>query len=389
MISILVVEDDNEKYELVEEKVLETGISKSFISRAKNVFDTLEALKNSQFDILILDLQLPKRDGEQKKDTAGLDILKTIKHDARRKRDVYRTPQLIIGLTQFTELFDEQAKLFTEQRVFSYFFDGNDQSWVASIKETITEYAHSKQFLVAPKSIDRVIYSIHGIMSYGGWQNQLDEYLISQNAEYKHIKFQYNFLPFISFLIPPLRKIEVNSFIKELQGLADQNRDVEVNIIAHSFGTYVVAKSLSKIPLISCPKVNRVILCGSVLKSRFQFQSIINKFNISGILNDCAVADKALIGSQVFALGLGMGGRVGFKNTYSELLKNRYLNGSHGTFFNNKTFSDWVHFIDNKGIDSTDVREDPTFIEVIKATVLAYSPYILAFSIVGFIYYRY
>ena len=388
MISVLVVEDDKDKYDLVEEKILETGLSKSFISRTKNVYDTLVALENSQFDILILDLQLPKRDKEEKKDTAGLDILKTIKHDARRKRDVYRTPQIIIGLTQYPELFDEQAKLFNEQRVFSYFFDGNDLQWVKSIQETITEYAHSKQFMVAPKSLDKVIYSIHGIMSYGGWQDSLDEYLISQKVGYKHIKFKYNFFPFVSFLIPPLRRLEVKSFIKELQGLADQNREVEVNIIAHSFGTYVLAKSLLKIPLISSPNIIRIILCGSVLKPRFEFRSIINKFGIIGILNDCAVSDKALIGSQVCALGLGMGGRVGFKNTYSDLLRNRYLTGGHGTFFDNTYFEDWLKFIDNKSIDYIDVRNEPSVLEVIKATLLVYSPYLLGAAIISYLFFR-
>jgi CheY-like chemotaxis protein len=383
MISILIVEDENEKYDLVERKVLETGISKSFISRTKNVQDTLGALENSQFDILILDLQLPKRDGEEKDDTAGLDILKTIKHEIKRKRDTYRTPHLIIGLTQHTGLFDEQAKLFTEQRVFSYFFDGNDDKWVNDIQGTITDYAHTKQFSVEPKRVKKVIYSVHGIMSYGGWQNRLDEYLSNQSEEYEHIQYQYNFLPVISFLIPPLRDIEVKSFVKELQDLANQNRDVEVNIIAHSFGTYVVAKALSKISLISSPKINRVVLCGSVLKAKYQFQPVINKFNISGILNDCAVSDKALVMSQVIALRLGMGGRVGFKNTYSGLVKNRYLSGGHGTFFNTGVFKDWVNYISMNEINIINVRTEPSIIEGIKATVLAYSPYILL-SLIGY-----
>jgi len=388
MISILIVEDDNSKYEKVKGIIEELGVPEGFISRTICVQNTLNALEATKFDVLILDLQIPQREGEEKKDTGGLNVLKVIKHDVKRKGNKYKTPNVIIGLTKHTELFEEQARLFTQQRVFSYIYDHIDLRWTESIQESINEYMHSKESSATHKTVDRVIYSIHGIMSYGGWQGQLGKFIKEQGQgdEFEYIEYKYNFYPVLSFLFPPLRKKEVKGFITELQDLANRNRAVEVNIVAHSFGTFVAVKALESIPLITSPKINKVVLCGSVLKSKYQLQNIITKFELKGLVNDCAVSDKALVLSQAVALKLGMAGRVGFKNTYCGLIQNRYFKGGHGAFFKKRIFRDWVNFFSGEPLKNEDVRKDPNIWDSIKATFVAYSPFICFSSAIFLIY---
>ncbi|SEL41775.1 Response regulator receiver domain-containing protein [Colwellia chukchiensis] len=387
MISVLVVEDDDSKFENVKSIIEELNIPERGISRTISVQETLSALENAKFDVLILDLQIPQRVNEEKKDTGGLNVLKVIKHDVKRKGDKYKTPNVIIGLTKHTELFEEQASLFTEQRVFSYVYDHIDMTWADGIKESINEYIHSKQTSTIHKPTDKVIYSIHGIHSFGRWQGKLDEYIKEQGSEFEHIEFKYNFYPVFSFLIPPLRNREVKTFITELQDLANRNRTAEINIVAHSFGTFVAVKALEKIPLITSPKLGRVVLCGSVLKSSYQLQKIINKHEIKGIVNDCGISDKALVLSQASAVGLGMAGKVGFKNTFAGLIQNRYFEGDHGLFFNKGFFKDWLDFFSGKQLDKQDDRKDPNIWLSIKACLVLYSPLICFLAVAYLIYY--
>ncbi|MEE2026110.1 hypothetical protein QWF21_17885, partial [Alkalimonas sp. MEB004] len=290
MISVLVVEDDDSKFENVKNIIEELDIPERWVSRTISVQETLSSLGISKFDVLILDLQIPQRANEEKKDTGGLNVLKAIKHDVRRKGDKYKTPNVIIGLTKHTELFEQQANLFTEQRVFSYVYDYIDDAWADGIKDSINEYIHSKQTSTLHRPTDKIIYSIHGIHSFGGWQGRFDDFLKEQGSEFEHIEFKYNFYPVFSFLIPPLRNREVKTFITELQDLTNRNRTAEINIVAHSFGSFVAVKALEKIPLISSPKIGRIVFCGSVLKSGYQLQNIINKHEIHGIVNDCGIS---------------------------------------------------------------------------------------------------
>ncbi|GAB1044677.1 MAG: hypothetical protein SPiBPW_30460 [Shewanella algae] len=376
MISILIVEDDNCKFENVRSIIEELGISSDEISRTSSVQETLDVLKDMKYDILVLDLKLPQIEGGEKKDTGGLNVLKAIRHDIRKRGDKYKTPNIIIGLTEHTELFKEQAELFTEQRVFSYVYNNIDMSWANGVKESISDYIHSKQSSVITIANKKIIYSIHGIMSFGKWQNNLDDYIREQGCDYEHIEFKYNFYPLISFLLPPMRKREVNAFIIELQDLANRNRKAEINIIAHSFGTFVAVKALERISKLKSPQIGKVILCGSVLKSSHQLQKVIQKHSIKGVINDCGITDRALVLSQCAAIGLGMAGRVGFKNTFNGFIHNRFFNGGHGLFFNEAIFKDWLDFISGKNLEKQDDREDPGIWTSIKATFVVYSPII-------------
>lgn len=387
MISVLIVEDDDSKFLNVKNIIKELNIPERGISRTISVQDTLSALESAKFDVLILDLQIPQRVDEEKKDTGGLNVLKVIKHDVKRKGDRYKTPNVIIGLTKHTELFTEQGSLFTNQRVFSYVYDHIDTTWSEGIKESINEYIHSKQTSTVHKPIEKIIYSIHGIHSFGHWQGKLDKYIKEQGSEFEHIEFKYNFYPVFSFLIPALRNREVKTFITELQDLANRNRTAEINIVAHSFGTFVTVKALEKIPLVTSPSIGRVVLCGSVLKSSYQLQKLINKHQIEGIVNDCGISDKALVFSQATVFGLGMAGKVGFKNTFAGLIQNRYFEGGHGLFFEEVLFKDWLNFFSGRQLDKQDDRKDPNIWSSIKACLVLYSPLIYFLSIIYLIFY--
>jgi len=372
---VLVVEDNKIKYNLIKEKLVTIGVKAT--CNVSNIYDAETELKLSHFDILILDMQLPMRDLGEKSDNAGLTLLKSLRHSIKKSKNSFKIPNVIIGLTEYPEIFKKQVKSFSEQRVFSYQYNNNSDDWAIQIITSIQEYIATKEITVEKKEAIKIIYSIHGIMTFGEWQTDFDNHLIDNNRnEIKHVKFQYNFFPIISFLIPYFRKKEVNSFVKELLDLQNKYPDSEVDIIAHSFGTYILKQAAEEMSLISSPNFNRFILCGSVLKPKFAFSDLINKYTLKGILNECALSDFPLILSHSVAWGLGMAGRDGFKTTYADTLKNQYREGGHSSFFNKETFDEWLLYLETGVTAGHDARKKITLCSAIKKTAIYFFPHI-------------
>src|SRR5687767_6070023 len=108
MIELLVVEDSPRKIqrivELAERVLLDLPIR---IDTAANVFDAAQLVSRRAYDVLVLDLQLPRRDGEPPAPEGGIELLKAITSSKR-----YLTPGYIVGLTAYPELADLHKRAF-------------------------------------------------------------------------------------------------------------------------------------------------------------------------------------------------------------------------------------------------------------------------------------
>lgn len=388
MITVLVVEDCPTKYKAIEKVLMECGIESGSIKNIDNLNDSLQALENIFFDILILDMQIPINQNGDKNDNGGINLLKSLKHDIRKKTDIYKISPVIIGLTEHTDIFYKQAKFFKEQRVFAYKYDTSSNDWIKNIQETIEEYALSLEAKVKKTSHQKIIYSVHGIMSFGLWQNKLDSF-VNNMDDYIHIKYKYNFFPIMSFLNLKKRSIEANRFKNELIALANRYPNARVDIIAHSFGTYLVADALEKLTIYNSPAFNKIILCGSVLKEDHDWQGVIEKFSLNKVVNDCGISDVALLMSHTFAKGFGKGGRNGFKNTIANTIINRRFKGGHGCFFKPNHIEGWVEFLKSDSLEEVDQRNEIGLINVIKKGLVKYSYLTIFLSISVLSYYLY
>lgn len=130
MLSILVVDDSRSKVKKVS-KILEQyeEIPASSILIVEDVLSAKRVLKEKQIDLMILDIQLPMRVGEDPILDAGIDLLREI-HD----RSVYIKPICIIGLTQYeTSLRDVQA-LFEDMLWNLVLYEESSDKWCCRIK---------------------------------------------------------------------------------------------------------------------------------------------------------------------------------------------------------------------------------------------------------------
>jgi hypothetical protein len=115
---------------------------------------------------------------------------------------------------------------------------------------------------------------------------------------------------------------------------------VDVSIIAHSFGTYIVTRLVeSEFDLF----ISRIILCGAVVNRRFPFQRIQHRLN-PPVLNEVGTRDPWPATADFLTFGYGSAGTTGFNKPF---VKDRYHNKAGHNYFLNATFAKefWVPFL--------------------------------------------
>lgn len=221
-----------------------------------------------------------------------------------------------------------------------------------------------------------IVVTVHGIRTFGGWQTRLRRLIERANPAIEVQAFIYGYFSAIAFLIPPLRWLIVRHFRIALERLRTNNPTARIDLVAHSFGTYLVGWALAKtqVPL----SAHTVLLAGSVLRADFDWSPLIARAILRRLINDCGIDDFVLALSQLGVLFTGMAGRAGFSGLQSTSLQNRYFRGGHSLYFDGvnadpdyfmKTY--WIPiFLSDSGIVSIDERVSPSPVRGIVETLL-------------------
>jgi hypothetical protein len=380
MIDFLVVEDTDTKYTDIE--ILIKSIRADFhIKRVDNVSDAITEIKGRQYSFVIVDIQLPnEKNTTDINSNAGIELIRWIKHNQKKKK--CKPPENILVISQFKDLIEEHHKNMSQTQVFSYLYDIQDEEWKTNIRDCVEEFMLKKEVTVSKCDDELVVYSVHGINTHGEWQESFNNFISKKkNVTINHLPYKYQYFPVYSFLIPFLRSGEVNRMISDLEHCAKKAPNSTVHLVGHSFGTYVICEALKKIPLENSPKIGNLILVNSVLKSSYNFTEIVTKHKIEKILCECAINDSILIMSQTFALGLGMGGRMGFKGQLYKTISSRFFKGGHSDLFDSTRFTDWFDVIMSKEVPLIDERNKTSSV---KNSILIAAPYIVFFSLFAF-----
>jgi DNA-binding response OmpR family regulator len=72
MLSVLVVEDDNAKYGRVKSVLMQQGVVEEGIVQAISSAAAHKLLRQRQFDMMILDINIPRRDDEGAREDEGV-----------------------------------------------------------------------------------------------------------------------------------------------------------------------------------------------------------------------------------------------------------------------------------------------------------------------------
>ena len=95
--NILIVDDSNDKIAKIVSVI--RSISEGFsVDTVVNAFDAFHKLTDNKYDLLLVDLLLPQRKGDEPMPDGGKNIIKEIE-----RADRYKSPDYIIGITQYAD----------------------------------------------------------------------------------------------------------------------------------------------------------------------------------------------------------------------------------------------------------------------------------------------
>ena len=173
---------------------------------------------------------------------------------------------------------------------------------------------------------DHLVLLVHGINTRAHWVTTVQREL--ESAGMKVAPAGYGFYGLVRFLTPSdrLRRQAIERVRIRYNAAMVVHKPARVSVIAHSFGTYVVARLMAQEFNI---KWHRIIFCGSVVPNTFPFEQYLNRFT-PPIINEVGTKDIWPALAEVVTWGYGSIGSHGFQGAP---LRERWHRGfSHSVF---------------------------------------------------------
>ena len=325
MIKIVFTDDDISRTE----RFLEEAKSKSYFDllQIDICYSADEARRKliNESDILVLDVLLPKkRNGIP--DSA---ISRQLLEDVCSKNTKYMRPKTIIGLTSDIEGIDTHQSVFYSFATIILKGKRGEVEWLNNLFFQIESFVEGERKLLSVKK-NKLLITIHGIRTYGSWQGIITKKIDEYSNEFNHEQFNYGYFDLFSFCIPFLRTKKQNDIAQKIIDSINNSKDVEIDLIAHSFGTLIAKSAMEK-----CNgQFGTVIFCGSPLRCKTDISHIVPKTKL--FINECGIKDFVLLLSKVFIPGLGDAGRKGFIHKIDNQFLNRFHSGGHSLYFKNE-----------------------------------------------------
>lgn len=337
---ILLVDDDKTRSDKIKNRIknIKSGSIKIETDDVASINSAKKLLKSFLFDLLIVDIVLPKRDGddEEKIIDGGITLVKDLKRNTK-----YKCPKRILGITSYQEQHPKFQEQFSDLCELVLKVDTGSSSWLDTIINDIVHRVDINNLHNHNENIETALVSIHGIRTFGSWQQRLNDIIKEKDESVISLSFSYGYLDLISFILPfdYLRKKASNRLYEDITHWVTTYSTKRFVFVAHSFGTYVLKETLEKISKDRLSiNLDLIILCGSVLKSNYSWSLVKNRYNVV-IINECGTNDLILWACNIFAPKLGMAGKTGFKWLNNDKQINRFHEGGHSLYFKERNDS--------------------------------------------------
>jgi len=245
-----------------------------------------------------------------------------------------KQPGIIFGYTSLEDGVSEKKERYQSLGFDLLFAPTNDYSWLESIKAKIS-YQCSVFNNIGDKNSNIVVFTLHGIRTYGKWQERFSEICRNdQNlSSLEPISYKHTSISTLNFLFPQRRQKIVEEFLQHFENHLRNNRSQRIVCIAHSFGTYILMNALKQVKdQFLLQELDLIILCGSVLDRNYDFDYL--SFNRTfTLINECAVNDYPLAFNEAVVPEVGLGGVMGFDGFSGQRKFNRFHSGGHSSFF--------------------------------------------------------
>ncbi|QNB10309.1 alpha/beta hydrolase [Paraburkholderia tropica] len=201
---------------------------------------------------------------------------------------------------------------------------------------------------------EHVVVLVHGIRTYAEWQERLAAHLTE--AGFQHVyPIGYGFFDALRFLSPFFtRQQPIDRVTREIRTIKAKHGDVDVSVVAHSFGTYVMSKIFDDATDL---RFHRVVLCGSIVPTKYRWDKVSDRIH-GTVINDVGTRDYWPVIASKASWGYGASGTFGFKTA---TVKDRFHDCGHSEFFSDDLMSRfWVPLLqDGQLVPSAWTRTRP------------------------------
>lgn len=132
MINVLIIEDNIQKLGRLKQAVLSCGIDERHLRHALNSVEAMSAVEELRFDLVLLDVNLPRRLGEKETRGEGLELLRRI----NRNPSVMQ-PRYVVGITAFDDVVAEFGEEFADQLWSLIHYSENSDRWQSQVSAKI------------------------------------------------------------------------------------------------------------------------------------------------------------------------------------------------------------------------------------------------------------
>jgi hypothetical protein len=353
---ILIVDDDKNRLSSLANHLISQNIAgRGEVIEVDCADAAKQEMKVSYFDVLILDVVLPKRSGESGDPKIGLALLGQLSRSAKLHK-----PEKIIGITAHLNDINTFKLEFDKYCLTVIEANPNLVGWRTNLVNSLS-YTFNSKLARTISSNGIHALTIHGIRTFGAWQTRLKELVHRRISAVPFHSYKYGYFPTIAFFIPPFRNYEVTRLVKHLREIFESYDKNEFIIFSHSFGTYLITSALNRLSKEGNLPAITLVLSGSVLRRDFDWSSL-QRSRVK-IVNDCADGDYILWLSETLVFGVGMAGKSGFYGFQNQQMINRFFEGGHSTYFNGDTFMEkyWLPLFDTtQPILEVDARSPST-----------------------------
>lgn len=177
-----------------------------------------------------------------------------------------------------------------------------------------------------------VVITLHGIRTRGEWQKRIAPLI----ARYGMIPvlLDYGYVKLLRFLNPFSRDQLVKWLRDNVAAVRRDYPDVPISIVAHSLGSYLVARLISeKYGFI----FETVLFSGSIVRADYDWVDVLETNRVNYVANYIAQRD---IWPKLASLipGMGRAGVDGFQANHVALFSHEHLRYRHSDYFNPHTF---------------------------------------------------
>lgn len=170
---------------------------------------------------------------------------------------------------------------------------------------------------------ESIVVTVHGIRTRGVWQKVAATVIARKGMIPVSPDYGRFGLLRLSLNYFRARKIEwfhrfYSDLIQEV-GIDTDDPRQRPSVIAHSFGSYIVANCMMKYSEV---QINKFIVCGSIIERDFNWSLLFARDQVNEVLNDCGLKDIWVQLAPLLVHDAGPSGRDGF-TYFGSLLEER------------------------------------------------------------------